>query len=138
MMIRRILFPEKKRPLPFVADKSIKMLFRIAHVLSFGILFGGAFFEVEGAAAYASVTFLSGLLIMLREIYKDGTWLCQTRGVLTISKILLLFALIAIGAGSLVMLLPVAIIGILTSHLPKVIRKETLLSFCEVRDDADQ
>ena len=131
-----MLFPRQKRELPFVVDKTAKGLFRTAHVLSFGILFGGAFFQVEDASAYAPAVVISGLLIMLREIYKNGAWLCQTRGALTLSKVLLLFGLLAIGVDSLPVLLLVAIIGILASHLPKVIRKKMLLGCCGMRNDA--
>ena len=135
MTIRKALFPNRKRELPFAFDKTIKALFRIGHVLSFGILFGGAYFQVEEASAYAWFAIISGLLIMFREIYKEGAWLCQTRGVLTIFKVLLLFALLAVGINVFIVLLLVAVTGILASHLPKGIRKKELAGFCRLGND---
>ncbi len=126
MNIKPTIFPVEKRKIPY--DKVIKNLLRIIHVLTFAVIFGACFYKIEYNHYYNSIIVFTGLLMIFREIYKNGIWLVQTRGILTIIKICLIFCLIFISKSRLFhIVLLVSIIGILSSHLPKHIRKYTLI-----------
>lgn len=100
----------------------------MVHVLSFAIVFGGLYFNVRfNNHLYYAIVYLSGFSIMIREIYKNGIWVFQIRGILTILKIGLLLILVITDNLIFPLILIIAMIGILCSHLPKRIRKKTLL-----------
>ena len=125
MTLKQIVFPEEKRKLPY--DKVFKNIFRVIHILLFGVIFGGCFFNIRYDNNYNIVIVISGLLMMLRENYKNGIWLVQTRGILTAVKICILALIIISKENPFYTVLIVSLLGILSSHLPKTIRKYSLI-----------
>lgn len=122
MSLKSLIFPSEKRKVPF--NKVFKNIFRVVHVLAFGIIFGGCFHNVNYDNIFNLIIVISGILMILRENYKNGIWLVQTRGFLTVLKISL-FAILFINSGSIFFVVcSISILGILSSHLPKDIRKK--------------
>jgi hypothetical protein len=125
MNFKKIIFPQEKRKLPL--DKLIKNILRLIHVMSFSVFFGGLYFGIKEATAYAPIASISGLLMMFREIYKNGIWICQIRGILTFFKLGLLSISFFYTGYFFQVITLVAVIGVLCSHLPKTIRKKILI-----------
>jgi hypothetical protein len=70
----------------------------------------------------------SGILLTVRELYKDGLeWLNVIEGVLTWAKVLLLIIGSIIGQCEGVFLSVVLLLGLLSSHLPDEIREKRLI-----------
>ncbi len=126
MTIRQHLFPPEKRELRF--NKLLKNLLRLIHILVFGIVFGGSYLNAAYGHVYHLIIVLSGLLMVLRAIYKNGRWMVQVRGFLTFLKIIILPLGIIGGGSTFQVILVVSIIGILSSHSPKKIRKYELIT----------
>ena len=116
----------KKREIPF--DKPIKLLLLLFHFLGFSVWYGGTVVGVEVAALYPAIAVASGVLLTVRELYKDGLgWLSVTEGVLTIVKVLLLVVAHFLGQHEVIFLSVVMLCGLLSSHLPDKIREKRLL-----------
>ena len=79
------------------------------------------------------VAILSGLLLMIRELYKGGLrWLTRADGLLTLLKIVLLIVATVIPDQKITFLILVVLLGISASHLPDSIRK-TYLRFQSIK-----
>ena len=77
---------------------------------------------------FPPMTVVSGLLLIARELYKDGfIWLVASEGVLNMIKILLLLLVgVVKGYEGLIFSL-VILCGLLSSHLPEKIREKRVL-----------
>jgi hypothetical protein len=91
---------------------------------------GGILAGMKASPLFPGLTALSGLLLMGRELYKDGwTWLVATEGILNLLKVLLLVLASAMGEhrGIVFVLGIVLLFGLLSSHLPKEARERRIL-----------
>lgn len=122
MSIKALVFPDEKRKVPF--DKVFKNIFRVIHILTFGVIFGSSFYNVNYNHIFNLIIVVSGILMILRENYKNGIWLVQTRGFMTAFKVSLLAVLFIDSSKIFYIIFSISIIGILSSHLPKAIRKK--------------
>jgi len=113
---RRILF-----------DQPVKMVLLFFHFMGFSGWFGCVVTGSEVWILFSIMTTLSGVLLAIRELYKDGfIWLAVTEGSLTLLKAALL-AMAAVLKGYEVSLFTVVMLcGLLSSHLPKEIRERRL------------
>ena len=115
----------KKRQIPY--DKAIKIVILASHYLGFGGWYGGVALDVESIAPFPAIATVSGVLLTVRELYKEGPgWLLIGEGVCTWAKVLILVAGMFAGRYEIVFLSVVLLLGILSSELPDKIRKNRL------------
>ncbi len=115
------------RQIPY--DKPIKLVLLTFHFLGFCVWYGAAAIGVEPDIVFPAMAVASGILLTIRELYKDGLkWLVVTEGVLTWVKVLLLIIARLIGQYEVVFLSIVLLFGLLSSHLPDEIREKRLVS----------
>ena len=107
-------------------DPAIKITLLFFHFAGFSIWFGALATNQVSIAAIV-VTVISGLLLMIRELIKDGlVWLATTEGICTIVKVFLLIIAFLIEVRNPVVLLIVILLGILSAHLPNQIKNKVL------------
>jgi len=114
-----------KRTIPF--DQHIKIILLFLHFIGFSGWYGGILAGMKTSALFPAMAGLSGLLLIGRELYKDGwVWLVVTEGGLNIMKVLLLIVASAIEEHRAIVLGVVLLLGLLSSHLPKETRERRL------------
>lgn len=115
-----------KRTIPF--DQPIKIILLLFHFIGFSVWYGGAVIGVEAPAIFSAMTAVSGVLLVVRELYKDGfVWLIVTEGVLTIVKVVLLAVASALMRYEVPFLSIVMLCGLLSSHFPEGVRERRIL-----------
>jgi len=115
-----------KRAIPF--DQPIKMTLLFLHFIGFSGWYGGILAGMKASPLFPVLTGLSGLLLMGRELYKDGwAWLAATEGILNLVKVLLLVLASAMGEHRGIVLGIVLLFGLLSSHLSKETRERRLI-----------
>ena len=96
-------------------------------MLGFSVLFGCAVIAEQAPSSFAALAIGSGVLLLAREIIKDGwEWLRCLKGIITIFKV----GMLAIGTYFLPIegLLDIVMLcGLMTSHLPKEIKDRKLI-----------
>ena len=115
-----------KRKIPF--DQPIKMTLLFFHIVGFSVWYGGIMLGNSVPFLFPALTAVSGILLVARELFKDGfVWLVVSEGTLNIVKILLLlFVKVLKGYEGLIFSL-VILCGLLSSHLPEKIREKRIL-----------
>ena len=114
-----------ERQIPF--DQPIKILLLALHAIGFSGWFGGVLIGDNVPLLFPALANLSGVLLVLRELYKDGWgWLVSLEGGLTIFKVMVLILCVLWQSGAPLLLGAVLICGLLSSHLPKEIRERRL------------
>ena len=109
-------------------DPAIKIALLYFHFAGFSIWIGTLATNQVSIAAIV-VTVVSGLLLVIRELIKDGlVWLVTTEGICNIVKVFLLIIAFLIGAENPVVLLIVMLLGILSAHLPNQIKNKVLFT----------
>ncbi len=115
------------RRIPF--DQPIKILLLALHAIGFSGWFGGVLIGENSPPLFPSLTNVSGVLLVLRELYKEGReWLVYLEGGLTILKVILLILAVSWQSACPLLLGAVLICGLLTSHLPKEIKERRLFA----------
>ena len=114
------------RRIPY--DKPIKLVLLALHFAGFSVWYGAAMLGTQPAAVFPMLAVASGVLLTVRELYKDGLgWLAVTEGVLTWAKVLLLIIGSVTHQYDAVFLSVVLLFGLLSSHLPDGVREKRLL-----------
>ena len=114
---------ERRIPL----DQPIKILLLALHAIGFSGWFGGTLTWENSPPFFPTLTNISGILLVLRELYKEGwEWLIFLEGGLTILKVILLVLAVSWQSACSLLLGAVLICGLLTSHLPKEIKERRL------------
>ncbi|MCL5029075.1 MAG: hypothetical protein M1480_08665 [Bacteroidetes bacterium] len=109
-------------------DAGIKITLLFFHFAGFSIWFGALATNQVSIAAIV-VTVISGLLLVIRELIKDGlVWRATIEGICTIVKVFLLIIAFLIEAKNPVVLLIVMLLGILSAHLPNQIKNKVLFT----------
>jgi hypothetical protein len=120
-----MLKAEIKRQIPF--DQPIKILLLVLHSIGFSVWFGGALIGDNVVSLFPALANVSGVLLVLRELYKDGWgWLGSLEGGLTIFKVIVLILCLLWQSAAPLLLGIVLICGLLSSHLPKEIKERRL------------
>ena len=115
-----------KRTIPF--DQHIKITLLFLHFIGFSGWYGGILAGMKTSAIFPPIAGSSGLLLIGRELYKDGwAWLVATEGGLNILKVFLLVLASAMGEHRGIVLGIVLLLGLLSSHLPKETRERRLI-----------
>lgn len=107
-------------------DPAIKIILLFFHFAGFSVWLGAIATNQESIAAIV-VTVISGILLVVREIIKDGLiWLTITEGVCNIVKVIVLIAAFLLEAKDPVVLFIVMLLGILSAHLPNQTKNKVL------------
>lgn len=92
--------------------------------------YGEAVIGAETSATFPLIAVVSGVLLVVRELYKDGfVWLLVTEGALTIVKVVLLAFATALMRYEVSILTIVMMCGLLSSHLPERIREKLIVGW---------
>jgi hypothetical protein len=98
--------------------------FRTGHITSIAALFGGHVFGTETGRLmpwlYASI--LTGILLAIMEWIPDRHWFVQARGILSISKILILCLVPFLWNHRVSVLVAIIVAGSFGSHMPYTYR----------------
>lgn len=121
MKFSAIIFPPQPRA--FRGRRWTSIVLRTLHLI--GISGVGAAFLFAATPAqwqpYMLLTVVSGMAMMLIEIWSDGIWLIQLRGISTLLKLGLLAMTFIVGLQPAI-LISVIIIAGLISHAPGKVR----------------
>jgi hypothetical protein len=90
MGLFNFVFPKDSRH--FFGKRWLNVLLRSVHLCSASGYAGGFFFDVpaEELRLFYIVTALSGLVMILFDVYSNGVWLIQNRGWMILLKVVLL------------------------------------------------
>ncbi len=122
-----LLFPSEPRRLP--GGRGWSSAFRTVHLVAAGILLGG---HVFGASAdqligWLWLTIVSGAGLIAQEVYRSFRWVYQLMGVMVEIKLALVVAAGLWWDERVPLLILVAVLGSIGSHLPARYRHFSLL-----------
>jgi hypothetical protein len=112
------LFPEKPRSFP--GRRLIKGALRAAHILCTGIYVGGHVFAADGELIFAWMvaSLVTGVGLLLTDLYASMAILCEVRGLAVLAKLVLIGLPSAMPAARVPMLMAAVLVGAVSSHLP--------------------
>ncbi|OMH38296.1 hypothetical protein [Motiliproteus sp. MSK22-1] len=117
------LFPAQKRDFP--GKRWVKILLRTVHLMGLAGIGGAYFYSVDASQwlPFLWVTMVSGLLMLIVEVWSHGVWLLQVRGLAIFVKILLLsFSALLPQSMDPVLIMIVILISGIVSHAPGRLR----------------
>ena len=122
MEIIKTLFPSENRT--FKYERWVKISLRTLHLIGVAGIGAGAFFHVPHYQwqGFSILTSLSGILFILLEVWGDGIWLIQLRGVFLYIKIIFLLCIPLLPAYESIILIIVISIASIISHAPGDVR----------------
>lgn len=116
----------KKSRIPF--DQPIKMTLLFFHFIGFSGWYGGVLMGYKVLLVFPALTVASGILLVIRELYKDGfVWLFVSEGALNFVKIVLLLLVKVLKGYEGIIFSLVILCGLLSSHLSEKIREKRIL-----------
>ncbi len=122
-MLRRFLFPEPVRTLPYA--RAWNIAFRTAHIAVTGIVFGAHVFQVDEERLLTwlyLLTIFTGICLVVVEIYPSCRWCYQGRGVAVLVKLALLCLIPWFWNYRVLILVTVIVIASVGSHMPRRFR----------------
>jgi hypothetical protein len=122
MKIFKTLFPSKNRT--FKYKRWLEISLRTLHLIGVAGVCAGAFFHVPHYQwqGFSILTSLSGILFILLELWSNGIWLIQLRGVILYIKIIFLLCIPLLPAYKSIILIIVIGISSIISHAPGDVR----------------
>ena len=126
--LHRHLFPQTMRSVP--QRRLWLNLLRALHILSVGIVIGGLYFSVDVAQLHGwiSAMVLSGLGMLLIDLYASCFMLFEVRGVSMVIKLLMVLCLPLLEHDAqLLMLMTLLVLSALASHSRRRLRHHCLL-----------
>lgn len=122
--------PAEKRS----SGRALRIALRTVHILTFSVLLGGHWFGVPRAELlpWLRWSVLSGAALMALELRSGFDWFLQLAGGLTLAKLVLLGLVPAFPGQARVLLLLVAVIGSVGSHLPSSLRHYKIIGSREI------
>ena len=120
------LFPAYPRDFPY--RRSVRILFRTAHILAAGVLLGGYIFNQPSTILEPWLwgTVISGLLILATDIHASLAVIFEVRGIVILIKTILLFLATIFWENRVLFLILALVIGAVSSHMPKRYRHQLL------------
>lgn len=120
------LFPEQPREFPY--RMAVRLSLRALHIMTAGVLLGGHIFQQPTSVLepWLWVAILSGLAILLTDIYSSFGVLFEIRGIVVLIKILLLSLITVFWEQRIFLLVLILFIGAISSHLPRRYRHKLL------------
>ncbi|MBU0742337.1 hypothetical protein KKG45_07990 [bacterium] len=112
---RTLIPPEPRR---YAGQRWAKMIARSTHVVFAGIYLGALVFEIdpETRGPWFLAALLSGLAMVCLDLYESGGFLLQLRGLVTVSKLVLLACAPKFGAAVVWVTAAVAFCSVISSH----------------------
>ncbi|MBE9504829.1 MAG: hypothetical protein IME96_11705 [Proteobacteria bacterium] len=122
MSLFRSIFPEKSRT--FSGQRWTKISLRTVHLLGVAGMGGGFLYSSPEQfwKPYLIATLISGIAFMLQEIWSNGVWLIQVRGIAVFLKLILLSFLLFSSGFEVIIIFSVIIISGVISHAPGELR----------------
>jgi len=132
---KAVLFPAPARPVPH--ERWINIALRSGHIVSSGVLLGGHVFGIspDQLFAWLIATVATGLGLIALDLYRSFDWFYLGQGVLVVLKVLLTAAAGLWWDQRVGLLVAVALIGSLGSHMPSRYRHYSLLHRREMRGE---
>lgn len=120
------LFPEQPREFPY--RMTVRISLRALHIMTPGVLLGGYIFHQPTPVLepWLWAAILSGLIIILTDIYSSFGVLFEVRGIVVLIKILLLSLITVFWKQRIFLLVLILFIGAISSHMPKRYRHKVL------------
>jgi hypothetical protein len=120
--ILSILFP--KEPRRFAGQRWVKIILRSLHVLCAGIYVGAFVFgvEKEPRTTWFLATLGSGASMLLVDLFESGAFLLQIRGVVVMTKLILLACISSFGSAAVWVLAGVGFFSVISSHASSTVR----------------
>ncbi len=121
MRIRTLLFPPASRH--FTGQRWLNIGLRTLHLIGIAGLGGAFLYQADRALwqPYLLLTLLSGTGLVMLEIWSNGIWLLQLRGLATLLKLLILALTLVIGLKAW-LLITLIVIASLFAHAPANVR----------------
>jgi len=121
-----------KRSMPF--DQPIKLILLTLHFVGFAGWYGAVAQNVPVTGIFIGLVSISGLLLILREVYKETiTWFTVTEGALTLFKLVVIGLSSLLPAYQLPLLTIVIICGVFSAHLPSDIKDKPIFGALHLR-----
>ena len=107
---------------------TVRISLRALHIMTTGVLLGGYIFyqPTTDLEPWLWVAILSGLMILLTDIYSSFGVLFEVRGIVVLIKILLLSLITVFWEQRIFLLVLILFIGAISSHMPKRYRHKIL------------
>lgn len=121
MKISALFFPKQSRS--FKGQRWISIVIRSLHLIGIAGVGAAFLFQLPETQwiPYMVITLSSGSAMMLLEIWSNGIWLIQLRGLSTLLKLLILSTTFIIGLQSYILVAVILVSGIM-SHAPAKVR----------------
>lgn len=117
-----ILAPDEPRD--FAGHRALKLALRAGHVLSASVYAAGHILDAgkAGHDEWLAAALISGLLILLLDLYESGAFLLQLRGLFLVAKLALLAGLHLADVESGWALGALVFASVVSSHAPGSVR----------------
>lgn len=125
--VQSMLFPTIPRHIPH--ERGVNIVLRTAHLMTSGILLGGHVFDVSAhrLILFLYLTILSGISLVLLELFSSCRWIYLVKGVMVMVKVALVIAAGIWWDQRVSFLLLVVLIGSIGSHMPARFRYYSFL-----------
>ena len=127
MRVRTLLFPEPPRRIP--RHRVLGLTLRTAHLMTFGALLGGHFFDVDPARLkpFLVATIASGVGLLALELASTCAWLFMGKGLVVLAKLLILLMVPFFWEHRVFLLLLTVVVASVGSHMPSRFRHRCFL-----------
>ena len=122
MIYNKTLFPTETRTFKYI--RWVKITLRTFHLIGIAGIGAGAFYHIPAHQwqSFSILTILSGILFILLEVWSNGIWLIQIRGVGLYIKIILLLLIPFLPDYESIILIIVICLASIISHAPGNVR----------------
>ena len=127
MKISRIFFPPQSRK--FINKRWLEITLRTIHLIGIAGAGGGYLYQVPHRLwlPYQNILIVSGILLVILEIWTNPIWIIQIRGIAITLKLLLLFLMPLVQGWEPHIIITVIIISGISSHAPGDVRYYSLI-----------
>ncbi len=127
MRVRALLFPDPPRRIP--RHRALGLALRTAHLMTFGALLGGHFFDVDPARLmpFLIATIASGGALLALELASTCAWLFMGKGLVVLAKLLILLMVPLFWEHRVFLLLLTVAVASVGAHMPSRFRHRCVL-----------
>jgi hypothetical protein len=120
--VKSLLFPNPPRRIP--RHRALGLTLRTAHLMTFGALLGGHFFDVDPARLmpFLVATIASGVALLALELASTCAWLFMGKGLAVLLKLAMLLMVPLFWDYRVPLLLLVVAVASVGSHMPSRFR----------------
>ena len=121
MDLKSLIFPQTSREFP--GRRWVNISLRTLHLIGIAGIGGAFLYQADKALwlPYLLLTLVSGLLLVGLEVWSNGIWLMQLRGLATLLKLLILSLALFLGLQGW-MLVSIIVIASVLAHAPGDVR----------------